>query len=489
MYRDLDHRRRLSRWLNRLGFSDDPFALYEADQERAYLPYLFVDRPYVHEILGNPAHPQVAFLFAGRGGGKTATREMVAYQCRFAELRRQALAVRYYDFSLLAEQVNGDLSRLTLRHHARAIVRATLQAIVEEVPATFFEFLEPFDRTLLMSYAAHFGDSVARLKFRQILHDEPAAIDWTELTPREILEMLANLVTQLGRSKEVRYQALYILVDRVDETAAGVDGAMALLKPLASESSFLETPHAAFKFFLQLEVGEQLQQAVTLRPDRMCIRTIVWDATALTGLIQQRLKYFSNGRVSRLEELCASGAKAQIMERLIQVCDHSPRTLIRLCHDLIHYHVDRTDDALLDRSDITDTISDFVHQLETEAAPRSPTPLVHSALASPAVVPKQGLFLNEHGHVYVDGQLLSPPLSEHEFRLLQALYRYAPEIVPNQTLLETLWPEWGQKDDDPPVDDQNLRKLVTRLRKRLPGELGRYVRNVRGRGYWLETAP
>jgi DNA-binding winged helix-turn-helix (wHTH) protein len=262
-----------------------------------------------------------------------------------------------------------------------------------------------------------------------------------------------------------------------------------LLKPLASESSFLETPHAAFKFFLPLDVGQQLQQAVTLRPDRMCIRTIVWDATALTDLIQQRLNYFSNGRVNRLEELCASGAKAQIMERFIQACDHSPRTLIRLCHDLIHHHVDRTEDALFDRGDISDTISDFMHRLETDVTPRSSAPLAHSIPTRTATMPDKGLFLNEHGHVYIDGQLLSPPLSEHEFRLLQTLYRYAPEIVSNQTLIETLWPEWGQNDDDAVVDDQNLRKLITRLLQRMPGEMGRYVRNVRGRGYWLETAP
>lgn len=34
--------RRLWRWLERFGFSDNPFALYEADQERSVLlPYFF----------------------------------------------------------------------------------------------------------------------------------------------------------------------------------------------------------------------------------------------------------------------------------------------------------------------------------------------------------------------------------------------------------------------------------------------------------------
>ena len=58
---------RLWRWLERLGFEDEPFALYEADKEREFLNDFFVDRPYLHDIIGNPAHPQIAFLMAGRG--------------------------------------------------------------------------------------------------------------------------------------------------------------------------------------------------------------------------------------------------------------------------------------------------------------------------------------------------------------------------------------------------------------------------------------
>ena len=162
-------RNRLGRWLEGFGFIDDPFALYEADQERSYLPFFFVDRPYLHTVLGNPAHPQTAILMAGRGDGKTATREMVAYECSHAQLRRRALAVRYYDFSLLLEQVDGDVTRISARHHVRAIARFTLKTIVEDVPATYFDLLEEMERALLMGYAAEFADPISRLKLGKIL--------------------------------------------------------------------------------------------------------------------------------------------------------------------------------------------------------------------------------------------------------------------------------------------------------------------------------
>jgi hypothetical protein len=508
--------RRLGRWLERFGFADDPFALYEADQEGPYLPYFFVDRPYLHDILGDPARPQAAFLMAGRGEGKTATREMVAYECAHARLRRRALAVCYYDFSPLLEQVQGDLSQLNARHHVRVIARYTLKALAEDVPPTYFDVLEEVDRALLMGYAAAFANPVSRLGLSQLLPDEPIELDWDALSAVETLEILAGLVTKLGQlptedsaksaSKvdsfsslansgrlQGRYQALYVLVDRVDETSAGPEAAVPLLKPLVSEGSLLKVPHVAFKFFLPTEVGGQLRQAVALRPDRLCMRTITWnEAAALRKMVQQRLSYYSEGKVERLEELCTSGAKASVMERLIRACEGSPRTLLRLCRELIHHHVAHADETstLITYTELIDTLRDFEYQLEAEQAQLSPAAATRTAPFAPVTPPESGLYLAESGHVWVDGQPLTPPLSQLEFRLLETLHRQAPEIVPHEVLIEAAWPSsaWMSDRNAPSVDKQNLRKLIARLRERLPGERSRFVKNVRGRGYWLKIS-
>jgi len=490
--REYSYGRRLWRWLERFGFTDDPFALYEADQERSYLHYFFVDRPYLHDVLGDPAHPQATILMAGRGDGKTATREMVAYECAHGRLRRRALAVRYYDFGPLLEQVHGDLTQLSARRHICAIVRSTLKALAEDVPPTYFDLLGEIERALLMGYASVFADPISRLKLGQILPDEPIDLNWDALSPLETLQTLAGLVTQLGQSSEARYQALYVLVDRVDETSAGPEAAVALLKPLVSESPLLEMAHVAFKFFLPIEVGGQLRQAVALRPDRLRMPTITWNEAALREVIQQRLSYYSKSRIERLEELCTSGAKTSAMERLIRACEGSPRTLLRLCRALIHHHVVRADgtSTLIDRKDLVDTLRDFAQQLEVE---RTQPPLAAAASITPfapTAPPESGLYLDESGHVWVDGEPLTPPLSELEFRLLEALYRQAPEIVPHEALIEAVWssPAWMSAESAHDMDEQNLRKLIARLRERLPGERSRFVKNVRGRGYWLKIS-
>ncbi|MBN2005491.1 MAG: winged helix-turn-helix transcriptional regulator [Anaerolineae bacterium] len=483
---------RFWRWLERFGFKDDPFALYEAEREHNYLPFFFVDRPYLYDVLGTPTHPQTAFLMAGRGDGKTATRQMVAYECAYGKLRWKVLPVHYYDFSLLIEAVQGDLSKLTPRHHIRGIIRAVIKALADEVPALLFDRLEEMDRGLLMGYALAFGDPIAHLKLTKVIPDPPIQLDWEQLTPIETLTTLANLVVQLGDSAGKTYEAIYILVDCVDETSAGAQSAAALLYPLVNEQTVLETPHLAFKFFLPVEVGEALQQKVSLRPDRLCVRAITWNRDALRDVVQQRLAYYSEDVVKRLEDICTSAAKMRIMDRLLDASEGSPRTLLRLCQSLIHHHVTRTDDTLIDSVDVTDTLADFLQRREAEQQSHLVTVPVESQNTNVTfdTPPDTGLYLaSGSGHVWVDGQQLAPPLSPQEFKLLEILYRHAPHIVAQDEIIESVWPSstWVAGES---YGEQNLRKLISRLRKRLApnpsDEETRFVKNARGRGYWLK---
>lgn len=480
---------RLWRWLERLGFEDDPFALYEAEHERDYLSYFFVDRPYLYDVLGVPAHPQTALLLAGRGEGKTATRHMVAYECTHGRFRRQVLPVHYYDFELLIEAAQGDVSKLTARHHLRGVIRAVIKALVDEVPAIYFDHLDDMERSLLAGYVQFFGDPVAQLKLSQIITAQPQQLDWNVLSPLETLSTLSGLVVKLGQTPQNTYKSLYVLVDCVDETSLGPQAAAALLRPLVSERTVLETPHVAFKFFLPAEVGETLRQNVELRPDRLRVCSIAWDREALKDVVQQRLAYYSRDAVRRLEDMCTSAAKARVMDRLLDACEGSPRTLLRLCQNLIHHHVRRTDDTLIDSVDVTETLIDFQQQLKVEQQ----IPVAESALATAAIAeipPDKGLHISPgSGHVWVDGQQLTPPLSPQEFKLLETLYRHAPHIVAQNELIESVWPQssWGK---DESFGEQNLRKLISRLRQRLVGSHGdemRFVKNARGRGYWLEV--
>lgn len=483
---------RYDRWLNDLGFTLDPFALHEADQERDYLPYTFVDRPYFNEILGDPAHPKTTILMAGRGVGKTATREMVAHECNQSARRHRALPVRYYDFNLLLNRVDGDVTRITARDHVEHLARALFKYLSEDVPATYFDHLSASERGLLLGQASAFADPLALAKIRNLVTGDPLDLDWLSLSPLETLQALAEVVTCLGQSPTTRYKSIYFLVDRVDESSAGFEGAVPLLLPLIRERPLLELPNIAFKFFIPREVGTRLRQVIDLRPDRIFVRNITWDYEALEQVVQQRLRYHSNEIVNRLEDVCTASAKPRLMERLILQSSNSPRQLIRLCHSLFYHHVDqmRVNRSLITRQDVTTTLVDFEQQLAAEQLGTS-TALNDVSVKSTIVeeaVPAQGLYL-DRGHVWVDGDRVSPPLSSQEDALLRRLYSHRPNIVSKENLISAVWPV--RETGNTSYDEQNLRKLVSRLRERLePGVAGResrFVRSARGRGYWLSV--
>jgi hypothetical protein len=487
-----EYSRRLWMWLEKFRFTEHPFAVWEADRERVALPSLFVDRPYAVRMVGDPARPQSGFLLAGRGAGKTATREMVAYECVHGRLRRRALPIRYTDFTAVLDQAGGDPVRVGLRDHAVAIVRAGLRVLADEVPPAFFDLLDEDQRGLLQGLAASFADPLARMKLGRLTPAVAVQLKWEQFSPVELLDTFAQLVLQMGASERRRYESLYVLVDRVDETAAGAAGALSLLKPLAIEGALLGLPRVAFKFFLPHDIGEQLLTGTAVRRDRLSIESITWDNATLEELLSKRLQYYSNRYVERVTQLCTSAA-ASIVPRLIRECGASPRNLLRICEGMLRLHIMRTDETFLEPRDISGALIEFEQQLEAERS-LSFVGARQAEAAHTGQPPSQGLYLDEGDHVWIDGRQLESSLSDLEFRLLKVLYQAAPTIVTHEQLGAAVGPGTDAVLDDEMYAkyEPNVRKLVGRIRERLEPEAEpgawRFVRNARGRGYWLSPS-
>jgi hypothetical protein len=479
---------RLKHWLDRFGFTADPFAVYEADQERAVIPYIFVDRPYVHHVVGDPARPQSAFLLARTGEGKTATREIVLYECMHGRLRNRTLPVRYSDFDFLLAQAEGDPHRVTMRHHAAAIARATLQVLVHDVPPQYFAFLDAAGRDLLLAFAETFAQGYIQHMLTRLLPGKATGFSLDSSSPTEILALLVQLVQQLGPSKDRRYEALYVLIDRADETAAGVQAACSLLQPLIVDSLLPGIPGLALKCFLTRDLGDAL--LATVRRDRYYVETITWDSAALRSMIDQRLNYYSDNRIEHFGQLCTTAARSSALDRLINKSQASPRTLLRLCETLLSQQVIRTSDLFIDARDIAAILNAFEQKPGTTADITHYAPQAASADAAIAASQPPALQLDDSGHVWIDGVLLDPPLTALEFRLLHTLYVAAPDIVIFEDLFRRVWdPAWSSEMTLSTADDQNLRKLVARLRSKLDrtqeGKPRASIRNAHGRGYWL----
>jgi hypothetical protein len=370
---------------------------------------------------------------------------------------------------------------VTAREHVRYIVRLALASLVTEAPSAHFKWLRQPEREILAALAAAFADSLTRTRLDAALLTPPATVNWDDYSPREILERLSEAVIHIGRTEGEQYRAVYVLVDGSDETEAGPDAAVPLLRTLACNGPLLQTPHVAFKFFVPVGVGDALVAEGHLRTDRMCQRRIEWDDGALRDLIAHRLAYYSDERVQRFEELCTAGARADTLERLITAAGRSPRRLLQLCESLVHAHLRRgSDSPFLDTKDASEVLQ---HAAETSSEPQA-------AIERPGSIDqqKQGLFMDESGHVWVDGREITAPIPPLEFRLLWTLYRESPVVLSPDSLIEHVWLPVDSGAQDA-ANETNLRRLINRLRKRLEPDAvkgeSRFIRNARGRGYYL----
>jgi hypothetical protein len=98
----------------------------------------------------------------------------------------------------------------------------------------------------------------------------------------------------------------------------------------------------------------------------------------------------------------------------------------------------------------------------------------------------QGLRLDkETRQVWINGILADPPLSLHQYRLLEALWDSGGSVVTREQIIQAVWPEASSEG----VSEQAIDALVRRLRERIAeaDDDFRYIITVRGHGFRLEN--
>lgn len=357
-------------WLARLGFSANPFASRTAEQEEIRLLVdCFVDRPFLEPLIGDAGAPRTAFLLAERGAGKTATREIVAHLCAS---QGHVLPVHYYDFAALLDEAGGDPARVTLGQHVERLVRYILSALTRYAPPDYFQRLSSADRAMLQSYAQTYANPIVQLDLAELIKEPARELDLRALPPHDLLDSLVQVVLRAGPRPQQPYQAIYILVDRVGETALDEAGIVPLLRPLFADGAILRSPHVAFKFFLPPEAGRALLALPGIPPDDYVVEQAAWDDDALKAVVNTRLSYYSSGLYPNLEDLCRTDARPKMFALLLAACEASPRRLLRLCETVLRLHV-ATGDALISAETVTRAI-DIYQAGETGAAALAPAP-------------------------------------------------------------------------------------------------------------------
>lgn len=355
----------LARWLEKFEFSNNPFSSQEAGSEDPKrLNEYFVTPPCFDEILGDASLPETTLIFAPRGGGKTAQRVMVDYYCRNNLTGGRILSVCYTDFSQVMshKEVHRDPYRVTAHHHAQEILKETISALASffaqsPIAMKAFQKLPDRERTHLSWFISAYDDYLTleqintlsknealfgefelnSIGFKQDSSDRARMVQVLDgkktARPARLLDDLSWLLTHIG------FEAIYILVDRVDEfkeTAADLSAAVALVEPLAADLNIMELPRVAFKFFLPLEMEQAIRARPTIRLDRLRVLRIEWKNPDLLGVLHKRLEAFSS--YSSLDAVCMPELRGRIEKEMLEVAKGSPRNLIRLGELLLSEH-------------------------------------------------------------------------------------------------------------------------------------------------------
>lgn len=495
----------VTRWLKSHGFTENPFADQEADRERR-LPEYFVDTPFYEDILGRDSTPRSMVIGAGRGCGKSAHRVMVARACRPHNPDSSILAVEYTSFGWLGEAIEHGLREPLLQHHLRFLLEATVEALVHLLvsndeparqmpvaplgrlhwfwqtygttatqPSVYYQQLAhaetdlPLPANLMPWPEFARGWQTGRLTsslettpawelprvrlLGQLVDAIPEAIPAERMPANVLYRQLVDLAQAAGLS------AVYVLIDRTDEPhtlAAYPERVAEMLGPLLAELPLIEVPGVAFKFFLPLDVVDHLTAFPGVRQDRIFFRDLRWSAQTLVELLTQRLSVFSDGRITSMGQLCDSSLANDIENGLMDAARGVPRTLLRICENLILAHCQHNADKLL-----------FVPE-DWELACR---PFGNAAPAGPPV-----LVLDQKTRSAVIGTK-SYKLTDTHFRLLWLLAQHAEQTVTSDVI-----------DDQVALGFDALRTAVRRIRQQIEPDSQHpiYLITERGEGLRLQ---
>lgn len=344
--------------LHNLGFTVDPFAKTNADEEELLDSY-FIQPPFFKAVYGDIATPKSAVVFAPRGGGKTALKRKL----ELSSLSQPFLCVTYNQFGV----AGLSLTDVDLNYHCRNIARLLVVALLSAAAEKGIDCFTSDDRHLVYLLSKEYLSEIDSTELKTAIQSVQNLTDkakewWNKFTGPigvvlnallakiglgatevekfrtaggrlgqliEQIDVLGQLVMKMG------YRCVYILVDKVDENSlTGVaSNSFQFIKPLVSDLQLLELPGFGFKFFLWDMLIDEYRSVA--RPDRVKYYTLKWEMAQLSEMLSRRLLAHSANRVESLAAISVGEARGKIDQGVALFSQGSPRNTIRICKEIL----------------------------------------------------------------------------------------------------------------------------------------------------------
>jgi hypothetical protein len=381
--------------LTHLGFAAerDPFKSVNAADEREFLPEYFVSPPFFESVWGNSRSPKSCIVFAPTGAGKTA--QVIMMQERAAKTEDpRVLTILYDDFE---RQGITSLEDAKLEDHLRALTRLGVVALLKTIgtqvslPSISFSVSEREEIQYIASkYLGGANEEALAASLRSIRSPLQKFADMIEYVSASIPPIAAAMkflgmdpasVTLLGLQAAAKslkstgsvyhepaasvariewydfercmrqlrrfYSAVYILVDKVDETSytrRNAESAFSMISVLLTNLALLNPDNSAWGFKFFLWDGVQPHYAQHGRTDRIETHGLKWTADQLAAMLDERVKYYSSQRFLKFVDLFdvteAHLKSINLNELLMLFSNGSPRDSIRMMQKILHHYLE-----------------------------------------------------------------------------------------------------------------------------------------------------
>ena len=374
-----------------LELKENPFANYTAENEPDISSYA-VKPAYIDTISQRAQGKKSFILFGDRGAGKSATRVTLFNGIwENKEDSKKPFVVNLLDFSsCLPKLSSGSLSESDLLREVAYVVIEQLLIWLSSLPIedreTFTEALtidkHALIRTLMQAFYLSKGDIERRMSegtalrllghawrsrsqiwatkrweaissligvisnvlARKVDKDLDVAkpiesilktADKSAVGGRVILEKLIDFVQIFD------FSGIVVLVDKVDETSATTSSAeksAALISPILTHVQLLEVDGFAWIFFLWDDIRPYFESGRKVRLDKIANTKIEWSEQFLRAMLDERVKYFSDNRLTFKDLFDADFDVDEASFDLIRLSMRSPRELVRLLDTIVTEH-------------------------------------------------------------------------------------------------------------------------------------------------------
>lgn len=359
-----------------LGFNENPFSRFSAEEEVEYLKDIFYEPKYYSTIFQDILKNNSRYIFGERGSGKSALMfrlienlaenkdSLVILIDNYVEFvgRGNHLSFKYLLFFirkitrtliqdiLIKERKIDNLNQIEkeklsfiIKNFFTTISRKEFEKFQENIGKTLYnKVLNPIINNVLSGAITLTSDFVSKslglpneggAKFYKeyipSIQENTEKINLLEIQEGgllEILEDLLNLIIKLD------YKTVTLFLDKIDEQpeiASKIDEEVRILLPLLKNNQLILNKKFAFVFILWSKVKRELNSN-GVRFDKIKPIDVNWAEYDLVDIMKKRIIYFSSGNTT-LESLFQDKNYINLLANLSNM---SPRDFLHLMSNI-----------------------------------------------------------------------------------------------------------------------------------------------------------